>query len=245
MTKKKPLREPASYLYPEGQFVRNLKTQRRAVARRRIGALALMGALGVTEQKGRGRPSGTYKYGMPIQEYKKQQSLKRAQYSKYKQDQMRELSRRGLTPEAVREIQYRRAIEEGVVMPQSSFEETPEQTMAVADDELEFRRFAADKTISPNTKNMLLRLRRIQLKGKRDDVEMQRRLKERRMVASAGNLLKTPFIFKDNTLDITGVSSDNILMAPNVFKETPENFILRTKKLNILQTRESGNDLRF
>jgi hypothetical protein len=47
-------------------------------------------------------------------------------------------------------------------------------------------------------------------------------------------------------MDFTGVNpEENILMAPSIFKENPENNILRTKKFNIMQTREAGNNLKF
>lgn len=100
--------------------------------------------------------------------------------------------------------------------------------------------------LSPQTRLILERLMRIQNKGARDEAEMQRRIRERRIVGDASNLLKTPFIFgkdsaKFDVLEMEG----NILQAPNVFKEIEENKILRPRGTTILNTKEAGNDLKF
>lgn len=232
----------------KGAFKRKkVKAGRRAVAKRARGTGRFLGALGVISAKdvrGPGRPRGTYKYrGMPIHEYKKLQSRKRALLEIYREKQNLQLRRRGLSPEQISQLQFVKTAREGGIP--IDVIETPQGVMSAADEELAFRKFAADKTISPNTQNILRRLRRTQLKSKTDDVIMQRRLKERKMVASAGNLLETPFVFKEYQMDITGVHQDNILLAPSVFRENPEDNILRQNRLNVMQTREAGNNLRF
>jgi hypothetical protein len=115
-----------------------------------------------------------------------------------------------------------------------------------ADDELEFAKWRARTTISPNTQRMLDHLRRVQLKSQMDEVNMQRRINERRIVAEAGNLLKTRNLFgpDSNKLNILEVEG-NILTAPSVFKENGE-FILRRKSpFTLLDTKNSGNNLKF
>lgn len=119
---------------------------------------------------------------------------------------------------------------------------------SVADEELDFRKWSAETTISPNTQRLLDRIRRVQNKGKSDNVEMQRRLRERNMVGRSMNLMKSHENLIDVRMDFTGVNpSENILMAPSVFKEDPQNNILRNNRgsLGILNTRDGGNDLKF
>ncbi len=229
---------------------KGIKKERRALGKRAAGVKRLLGGIQTVGKKiGRGRPSGTFKYGIPIQQYKRLQSRKRALYDVYKRNQLMELQRRGLRPEQIRELQLRRTIQEkGIVQVQepSGPIETPASVMHPVDDDLEFRKFRADKTISPNTQMMLRRLRKTQLKSERDDVDMQRRLKERKMVEGAGSILDTPYIFNKHQFNATGVEESNILNAPNVFKESPDNpHILKTNRPNILQTAEGGNSLNF
>ena len=102
------------------------------------------------------------------------------------------------------------------------------------------------KGLSPRTRVILQRLMYIQNKGARDNAEMQRRVRERRIVSDAGSLLKAKNLFgKDssnlNMLEVEG----NILTAPNVFKEREDNHIMKTNRPNILQTSESGNNLKL
>jgi hypothetical protein len=51
----------------------------------------------------------------------------------------------------------------------------------------------------------------------------------------------------DTTMDFTGIPQDNILLAPSVFQENPDNNILRNNRgsLSILDTKSGGNDLKF
>jgi len=119
---------------------------------------------------------------------------------------------------------------------------------SVADEELDFRKWSAETTISPNTQRLLDRVRRIQNKGKFDNIEMQRRLRERDMLGRSMNLMKAHENMIDTRMDFTGVdASENILMAPSVFKENPQNNILRNNRgsLGILNTRDAGNNLKF
>lgn len=100
--------------------------------------------------------------------------------------------------------------------------------------------------ISANTRNMLARLRAIQNKGKNDDLNMQRIKREQRMVSDAGNLLKAPNMFgpDSNKLNILDMDN-NILSAPNTFKEIEGNKILTTGRPSLLNTKEVGNNLSF
>lgn len=188
------------------------------------------------KKEGAGRPPGTYKYGMPIQEYKRLQSKRRAVFDQFQRQQEARLKDKGFSEEQVRQLQQARAVRQP----------TPQRIRSVADDELEFTKFLAQTTVTPNTQRMIDHIRRVQLKSERDDVEQQRRIRERRMVADAGNLLKTPNIFASDRgrLDILQVEG-NILTAPSVFKEMPENRIMRTNRPSVLQAREAGNQLDF
>ena len=223
---------------------KGVKAGRRALGRRQRGVKALFGYESVTGKRaGRGRPTGTFKYGVPIHEYKKLMSRKKALYEQYKDQKILNLQRKGLSKEQINQLRVIKEVESGG-RPLGVLE-TPQSVMSVVDEDLDFTKFRADKTIHPNTQRILRKLRHTQLKSERDDVEMQRRNKEKRMVAAAGSILKTPFVFNKHQLDTTGISQDNILLAPSVFRENPEDNILRTNKLNIMQTAEAGNNLKF
>lgn len=118
---------------------------------------------------------------------------------------------------------------------------------SVADEELDFRKWSAETTISPNTQRLLDRIRRVQNKGKSDNVEMQRRLRERNMVGRSMNLMKAHENMIDTRMDFTKVDmAENILGAPNIWKENVNNpNILTSNRPNILQTKEAGNSLFF
>jgi len=118
---------------------------------------------------------------------------------------------------------------------------------SVADEELRFRKWSSETTISPRTQRMLDTIRRIQNKGKSDNIEQQRRIRERDMVGRSMNLMKAHENMINVDMDMTGVSNENILMAPNVFTEDGSNNILRNTRgnLSILNTRDAGNDLHF
>jgi len=109
--------------------------------------------------------------------------------------------------------------------------------------QLELQQALRSRQLSPSTQVHLQQIMAIQNKGKRDNEEMQRRIRERKIVESATSLLATPYIFKGNELDVTVVKGDNILMAPSVFKENPEDMILKKRGRTILDTQE--NTLKF
>lgn len=197
-----------------------------------------------------GRPKGTYKYGIPIQEYKKQQARKKALYNVYQQEQIRRLRSRGLTKDQIENLQEIRTEEQFErPVPQQQVQkrrQLPDQFESVADDELEFRRFLAQRTISPNTQQMMDDIRRIQNKAKTDNIEQQRRHFERNLIRKRMSMFRAHENMVKTSLDFTGVNpEENILFAPNTFVENPEDNILRQKRLNVLQSREGGNNLKF
>lgn len=104
-----------------------------------------------------------------------------------------------------------------------------------------------EMNLSPHTREQLGRIASIQNKSKTDDYKRQRIKREQEILQKSMNILSTPYVFTDDSLDVTNVDDEtNILMAPNVFKERDDNpHLLKTKKLNIMQTREAGNDLHF
>jgi capsular polysaccharide biosynthesis protein len=112
--------------------------------------------------------------------------------------------------------------------------------------QLAYRKFQEAK-LSPYTQRQLAIIAAIQNKAKTDDAKRQRIKREQAILGKSMNILSTPYVFKDNTLDVTNVdNTQNILMAPNAFKERPDNpHILKSDRPNILQTREAGNDLLF
>lgn len=106
--------------------------------------------------------------------------------------------------------------------------------------------------LSENTKKMLMRLLEIQTKSKRDDQRMQRILREKKILSDASNLLKAENMFTNDGSQmkhwINGFEDGigNPLLAPNTFKEIPENRIIKTNRPNILQTsKEYGSQLDF
>lgn len=222
-------------------------TGKRKIKQREVGTKRLLTAMGVIQgkasQSGPGRPRGTYKYGMPIHEWKKLQAQKKQKYRQYQLEQMRKFQRRGITPEQLREMQLKRAVEQG--MPQQKVMKKGDEPGAMADDELAFKRWEAEKTLSPSAERILTRLRRVQNKGKVDNIRQQRIHEERRIISQKANMFKAHENMVKTTLDFTGVSGDNILMAPSVFKENPEDNILKQKRPSILNTKEMGNDMGF
>jgi len=252
------------------------KGKRAARTKATKGILTAMGVIrGSQQYSGAGRPKGSYKYGMPIQVYNQQLREKKAMFQQYQQTQAMKYKTKGFSPEQVQALQQQKIVSEipqsramlvqervqemrepmqlinqrpvansfGRVIPRS---QQVQPAPSVADEELEFRHWAATETISPKTQRMLDTIRRIQNKGKQDNIEQQRRLRERNMVGRSMNLMKAHENMIDVRMDMTGVSEDNILLAPSVFKENPENNILNTQgRPSLLNTRDMGNDLRF
>lgn len=215
---------------------RERKSKIRARARATTSLLSAFGAPSVKDIKRKvGRPKGSYKYGIPISQYKKIQARREDVADFYAEQRNMRLARRGLSPEQIKALQTIRTAEQiDKPIPKS-----------VADDEVLFRKFLAERTVSPNTQRILDNIRRVQNKGRIDNIEQQRRLMERKLVEKRTNLMKAHENMINVDFDVTGVSRDNILLAPNTFLENPANNILRPGRLNILQTREAGNQLRF
>lgn len=219
---------------------------KKKIKARAVGARRLLTAMGVIAGKatgaGPGRPRGTYKYGLPIHQYKRLQAQKKSAYLAYKQEQLMRLGKRGITAEQLQQMQLQRTLAKGLPPPPTRLQDEPEQ---MVDEELDFKRWEADKSLSPSARALLTRLRRVQNKGKLDNIRQQRIQKERRMISEKSNLMKAHENMIPVRLDFTGVSQNNILKADNIFRENPEDNILKPKRLNILQTRESGNTLKF
>ena len=229
--------------------IKKLTTRKRKkpVRKRLTPGLARIGqqALKRGAKVGAGRPTGTYKYGMPISVYKKLLAQKKRELGEYKLEQSRKFARRGLSPEQVKLMQWQRTVEERLPQQQQQIKkgDGPER---MVDDELAFDRWRAEKKLSPSAEQILTRLRRVQNKGKRDNIRQQRIHEERRIISDKGNLMKAHENMININMDFTNVDPEtNILMAPSVFKEDARENLLRTNKLNILQTREAGNSLFF
>ncbi len=242
------------------------KSKSRQVATKRL--LGVVGVMAGAQQTGPGRPRGSFKHGMPIHKYRALQRNKKLLESRYRQAQDSKLRRRGLDPEQVRQLQMRRTLQEpqqqnGMVQQQArqQLRMSPKeiqrenrrrdtrQAIGLADDELNFRRWSADNTVSPNTQRMLTEIRRIQNKGQRDNIEQQRRIRERNIVGRSMNMMKAHENMTKTDMDFTRLPDGDlpILAAPNVFREREDGSdnILRQKRFSIMQTREAGNNLNF
>lgn len=213
---------------------------RRAKATR--GLLTAAGVLpGKSQRAGAGRPKGSYKYkiaGRPVDvfTYKRFLAQRKAQLQQFQRQQNQRLATKGFTPEQAQLLRQRQVIEQarrgGPVMQES-----------VAEQEVDFQEHLAKTTVSPNTQRLMNNLRRTQLKARSDNIEQQRRHHERRLLSQQGNLMKAHENMVPVKLDFTGVSEDNILSAGNIFRENPEDHILRMRRRSILDTQE--NTLRF
>lgn len=194
--------------------------------------VAVLGMAG-GQRPGAGRPRGSGKYqrtyGMGVNEYRRFLAQRRALAQEYVEQKRERYIRKGYNPEQVEQIVRSQPIEQ------------PQNPTAHIDEELSYKKFMSERALTPNTQRILERLRRVQLKGRRDDMDMQRRLRERRVVSNAGNLMKAHENMNPSRFDITGVSEDNILKAPNTFKENPENNILRPRNINVLTPIQGNN----
>jgi len=217
------------------------------ISRRASGTKNILTALGImggrAQRSGAGRPTGTFKHGMPIHEWKELQRQKGEQYRQYQQEQVRKFQRRGIAPEQLRQMQLARTVERG--MPQQVVMKKGDEPEAMADDELRFKRWEAERTLSPSAQRILLRLRRVQNRGKLDNIRQQRIHEERRIVQDKSNLFRAHENMIKVSMNFAGVDDTNILMAENVFKENPEDNILRSKRPSILNTKDTNNDLFF
>lgn len=237
---------PKKGILPQkGRGLYGISVSKKLSKARQRGTRNLLGALGVgvASQAGAGRPRGTYKYGMPIQKFKRLQAQRRALAQLRAQQINQQFAKQGYTPEQV----VMAEIQSGQPQQIAQQIQQPMPMNNMEDPEVAFRRQLAQTSISPNTMAMLDRIKRIQNKGAVDDIEMQRRLNERRMVSEATNLLKGKSLFH-NAIDTIGLMKvdGNILTAPNIFRENPNNtHILSRRRLSILQSREAGTDLHF
>lgn len=254
ITSKKPQEKTTAVIKRLFQKPKGVK-QIKAVTKRREkisrGLLNVAGVLPSGASKGAvGRPRGTYKYGMPIQRYKQELSRRRAEYSEYKSQQMMRMAQRGISPQQYQELQTRRTIQEQTPQFQQSVQQSVstfkgDQPEMMADEELAFERWNQRENLSPSARAILSRLRRVQNKGKLDNIRQQRIHEERRIISQKASLFKAHENMTKVSMDMTGVSEDNILKAPNVFRELPENRIIKSNRPNILQTKETGNNIQL
>lgn len=231
---------------------------------------SLVGALPQTASGGgAGRPKGTYKDGMPIHIYKKLMTEKKALYEQYKQQQDMQYAVKGYTPEQLQQLQMAEQVQQSqqferlqqVKQPQrytqvytqqvqpQPYQEGPSASQVInqADEDFRFRKFVAEKTIHPNTQRILMDIRNVQNKAQMDNIEMMRRIRERRMVAETTSLLRARNLFgpESNTIDLFD-NRQNILAAPNIMLENPnQGNILKTNRIGILDTKSAGNNLFF
>jgi len=244
----------------EKAFARKLKGGKKAARRRGVGAERLLKAMGViagkSQRAGAGRPRGSYKYqlggrAVSVFEWRRAQAQRKRLYALYQQQQYQRMGSQGFTPEQVRELQQQQIMQQPrqvqpyqqQVQPQ---EQIPIMEKSIPDQELDFHRFASTTQVTPNTQRILDNIRRIQLKGQRDEITMQRRLRERQLVRKSMSMFKAHENMNKIRLDPTGVSEDNILKAPNIFAEKEDNpHILKPRRFNLLQTKEAGNSLWF
>lgn len=213
-------------------------------ARRFKGLAQAFGALpGQAGGAGAGRPKGSYKYqiaGRPVSVFawRKFQAQRKRQLAQFQSQQNQRLAQKGFQPEQLQQLRQQRVV-------QQVQQGRPVMERNVADEELAFREHLARTTVTPSTQQILVALRRTQNKAKIDNIEEQRRHHERNLVGRSMNLMEAHKNLVPVRIDFTGVSEDNILSSPSLFKENPEDNILRTKRLNLMQTREAGNNLRF
>jgi len=226
---------------------------------RQMATRKLLGAMGVIPgggQAGAGRPRGSYKYGMPIHIYKQMLRDRQIKQQIFRQQQEQALQRRGITPERFQQIQATRAVQnpqqfnqqvqqQAPVQDDGGYRETPEQIRAQVDEELAFKKWSKERTISPTTRGILVNLMRIQNKAQGDNIDMQRRIMERKMISNEANLMRARNLFGPDSNNMDMLSEENsILKAPNTFLANPENNILRKHgRPNILQTRQAGNSI--
>ena len=183
----------------EGESGKSVGARARAVRR-------LASAVGATGKghAGPGRPRGTYKYGAPIQQFQRIQAQRKAMAQLQAQKFETDLISKGYSQEQIQQALAQRQ----ATAPQMSNEE--------------YERAIAEANVSPNTQMMLEEIKRIQGKGKADDDNMQRILRERKMVNNQMNLMKTPNIFKAIPGQMEGWlerPETNPLRAPNIFAE--------------------------
>lgn len=99
-----------------------------------------------------------------------------------------------------------------------------------------------NQQLSENTQRILNEVMRVQNLG-HNAIQRQARIhRERQILSNAMNLMKAHENMTPMPIDFAGVQQDNILLAKNIWREQPQNFILKPKKINILS---GENRLRF
>lgn len=192
---------------------------------------------------GAGRPKGSYKYriqGKPVSVFawRKHMAERKRQLAQFQGQQNQRLAQKGFQPEQLQQLRRQHVV-------QRIQQGKPQMENNVADQELAFRKHLANNTVSPRTQQILIALRRTQNLAKTANVEHERRTHERNLVGKSMNMMEAHTNMVPIKLDFTGVNEENILMAPSLFKEDARNNLLRTNRLNILQTKEANNSLFF
>lgn len=245
------------------------QTRRAQRAARGLSQAFIMGAPGYSSYSriARGRPVGSFKYGMPIAQYKQMLRERAAQVAVAQEMTREQLAGKGYSPEQAQYIEQQQVqrmaapqmstapIQQiqapqypGQPQPQRkpiSFKDLRQFSQREKQIEVLWRKNLAEQFVSPNTLRIMNRVKEIQQMGKMADIEQQRRIRERKMLAEMTNILSTPSIFGPgpHIMDLTGISDDNILKAPNLFAQGQN--IMQTRRPSILQTREAGNNLFF
>ena len=206
-----------------------------------------------------GRPMGTFKYGMPIRQWQRLQNQKKALAKLQSMKEEQEMVKKGYSGEQIQNMrrqkiaqQYQpKAIQEQQIemeMPMEMEQPIQQQVTSTQEDLMQnFQRELQMQSITPNTQRILDQVRAIQTKGARDNANMQRVLRERKMVSQATELVKAPSLFgpESNTFNVFD-ETFNPLKAPNVFAAREDNNIMRKRTpFNIMNTREAGNDLKW
>lgn len=192
-----------------------------------------------------GRPSGSYKYGMPIQQFKKLQAQRKALSRLEALKEQERLAKSGYTPEQIQQVRLQQLAKEQVEQSQQS--QQSNQASSQLEIIEEYKKQLEMQSVTPQTQAILDRIKWIQQKGPRDNANMQRVIRERKMVSQATELLKTPSLFgpESNTFNIFD-ETFNPLKAENIFaKRDDMPSLLNTGRPNIVQTERTGHRLKF
>lgn len=229
-TQRQSHRQKQEFVKLKSQLAKIKKQQRfvKQFRKFRAGGERLVSAAFAPPRAGRPAGSGKYQkmYGVGVREYRNLVSRQRAFAQAQQQAAYQQMLQKGYTPEEAEMLRVRR-LQTAPSMRQEDF--------------------VTQNTISPNTLRMMAEISRIQNLPKTMDLNQQRIHRERRMVNQQLSLLNTPNMFKPSNRDFDLFDDTyNPLKAPNMFKERRDlPNPLNTRKLNLLQTREAGNDLRF
>lgn len=202
-----------------GGFTKRFATSGKETQRRASIVKRLASAIGPSKgHAGPGRPRGSYRYGVPIQQVYKLQQQRKALAQLKVQKYEEELIKKGYSPEQIQQMKL-----------QKQFQEANNPNFS----EEEYQKYLSESTVSPNTQAMLDHLHMVQNKAKTDDMNMQRILREKKILNSAASLLAAPSLFKARPGEMEGWlerPETNPLRAPNIFKED------RSRNPNIMDT---------